>query len=211
MTRFASRQAAGEELAGALQALPWDDTVLFAIPRGGVPVASAVARALGAKLDVLDTHEVTAHRDDLGIGAVDSRRHHSVQSSTAKALAVDDGELEAKLDHEQALLSKLLGRIRSAQPAVSVTGRAVIVVDDGLLVAGAALMAVEHLRADGAAAVVLAVPVAVQAVVEAAAHSFDGIVCLERAGGHTDLGDWYDDLPPITDDDIVAALTAGTD
>lgn len=208
MARFTDRRSAGQELGAALRGHQLVDPVVMAIPRGGVPVAAAIAEVLGTRLGLLDVHEVSAHRQDLGLGAVQSSGEHSVRESTAKALGVDHDELEEKLDAERAGLAALLAKVWPTGAVQPMVNGAAIVVDDGLLVAGAAAMAADQVRAKGASAVILAVPVGVTAFVDAAVESFDDVVCLERAPGHTELEEWYESLPPVTDEQIIAAVHA---
>ncbi len=202
--RFADRATAGEELGRLLG--DRTDAVVLAIPSGGVPVAAAVARILGAPLDLLDVHEITAHRRDLGVGAVSSTSDDAVRPSSAHALGVSDTELADKTTREQDKLTTLLSRVRAARPAEPLEGRLAIVVDDALAVTPAVAAAAFDVRARGATRAVLAVPVAVDAFATAVAEDYDEIVCLERVAGNLDLGDWYATLDPVEDDEVIATV-----
>ena len=202
--RFADRATAGEELGRLLG--DRTDAVVLAIPSGGVPVAAAVARILGAPLDLLDVHEITAHRRDLGVGAVSSTSDDAVRPSTAHALGVSDTELAGKTTREQDKLTTLLSRVRAGRPAEPLEGRLAIVVDDALAVTPAVAAAAFDVRARGATRAVLAVPVAVDAFATALAEDYDEIVCLERVAGNLDLGDWYATLDPVEDDEVIATV-----
>lgn len=202
--RFADRATAGEELGRLLG--DRTDAVVLAIPSGGVPVAAAVARILGAPLDLLDVHEITAHRRDLGVGAVSSTSDDAVRPSSAHALGVSDTELAGKTTREQDKLTTLLSRVRAARPAEPLEGRLAIVVDDALAVRPAVAAAAFDVRARGATRAVLAVPVAVDAFATAVAEDYDEIVCLERVAGNLDLGDWYATLDPVEDDEVIATV-----
>lgn len=202
--RFADRATAGEELGRLLG--DRTDAVVLAIPSGGVPVAAAVARILGAPLDLLDVHEITAHRRDLGVGAVSSTSDDAVRPSSAHALGVSDTELAGKTIREQDKLTTLLSRVRAARPAEPLEGRLAIVVDDALAVTPAVAAAAFDVRARGATRAVLAVPVAVDAFATAVAEDYDEIVCLERVAGNLDLGDWYATLDPVEDDEVIATV-----
>lgn len=206
MTRFGSRNAAGMELAQRLDELAVDAPVVIAIPKGGVPVAEQVAGALGAPLDVADVHEITAHRDDLSIGSITSEDHdEDIHRSAAAALGVDTEELDDAVAAQRRALRSLLGRVRQERPEESIAGRAVIIVDDGLLVGSGVAAAVAALRQRGASRVVVAVPVGAHAYLEDLRDDVDDVVFLDSAE-RVDLADWYDDLSPVSDDDVIDAL-----
>lgn len=204
--RFADRRAAGAELASRLGYVGSADVVVLAIPSGGVPVAAELARILRAPLDLIDIHEITAHRRDLGVGVVSSTDRHAVHQSSAHALGVSDGELADKTHHAQAKLAAVVGRIRAERGEEPLAGRVAVVVDDALAVTPAVAAAASHVRARGATRAVLAVPIAVEAFAEAVRSDFDDVISLERAAGRLDLDDWYGDLPPVNDDEVVAAV-----
>src|SRR5947208_11512607 len=123
MARFASRAAAGAELATALRAAVRSEPIVLALPSGGVPVAAAVARELGGPVDVLDVHEVTAHRADLGLGAVSAAGDDSVRRSTAAALGVSGDELRHDVQDVQARLRRVVEAVRATRPQAVLANR----------------------------------------------------------------------------------------
>lgn len=116
-----------------ITALRWRSSPLPFITGLGLvpPLASAVATALPSALDVLDVHEVTANRADMGLGAVQPTGDHTVRESTAKSLGVDHGESEEKLGKEQTDLTRMLEQLRVEHQPMPVNGRTAVVVDDG--------------------------------------------------------------------------------
>lgn len=210
MARFRDRATAGAELGARLGERGVHGALVAAMPGGGVVVGKAVARALGGPLDVVDVHDVTAHRDDLGVGAVTSDDPSGVHESAAAALGVGRAELAADVEAEQRRLRDVVQRIRRERGARRVTGASVVVVDDGLTATAAAMAAADNLRAAGATRVILAVPVAVQQFVAAAMSAYDDVVTLEEATGALRLADWYDRLPPVSDDEVVDTVVGHT-
>lgn len=207
MTRtFTSRQAAGEELAGRLVDLGLRDPVVVAIPNGGVPVAEPVAAALSAPLELADVHEIGAHREDLTVGTVSAEGDDDLHAAAAGALGVDADELHAKASAARSDLRRLLDRVHESASATSLRGRAVVIVDDGVRVETAVAAALTAAHAGGAARAVLAVPVAGAAMLDHLAARFDQVVCLEKAGSRVTLGEWYDELPVVGDDEVVEAV-----
>ncbi len=201
--RFADRDAAGTELGDRLRGRVGGDAIVLAVPSGGVPVAAAVARTLGLALDVLDVHEVTAHRGDLAVGAVGSTGERALRPSTAHALGVSDEELEEKAAAAEHKLTAIVAGVRDFQPEVSLAGREVIVVDDAIATTPAIAASAYHARGRGARRVLLAAPVAISAFVEGVARDFDEIVCLEVVDEHVALDEWYGRRDPVGDDDAV--------
>jgi putative phosphoribosyl transferase len=206
--RFAHRDAAGVELGERLRGRVGDDAVVLAVPSGGIPVGAALARTLGLALDVLDVHEVTAHRGDLAVGAVGSTGERALRPSTAHALGVTDEELEQKASAAEHKLTAIVAGVRSFQDEVSLAGREVVVVDDAIATTPAIAASAYHARGRGARRVLLAAPVAISAFVEGVARDFDEIVCLEVVDEHVALDEWFDQRDPIEDDQAVEIVRA---
>jgi putative phosphoribosyl transferase len=208
--RFADRATAGAELGGRLRALGLHRPVVLAIPRGGVVVAASVASALDAPVDVLDLHQVTAHRPDLSIGTVSSTGEEHLHPCVAGALGVSPEELRERVGRQRRELADLMARVHTIRGTVPVPvyGRAAVVVDDGLRVASVAAVAAEQLRRAGADRCVLAVPVGSSILAAALGDQFDDIVVLEPTGGRYDVAEWYRDAHRVTPDEVVGVLAA---
>src|SRR4051794_12486675 len=171
MKRFASRAAAGAELGRAVAASGAVDgsAVVIAIPHGGIPVAAAVAQELGAPVDIAPIHEVTAHREDLGLGTVTTRPTPNVHRSTAAAMGVEADELASKVHREQERLGTLIDEVRAQTPPLAVDGVTVVIVDDALAVTAPVSDTAAAVRGAGAHVIILAVPLAAGALVDAIA------------------------------------------
>ena len=130
---FQDRDEAGRALAQALEGLRGEDVVVLALPRGGVPVASQVARALGAPLDVLVVRKLgMPGHEELAMGAIASGGAIVVNDDVVDSLRVGRRDLEAVVQRELAELHRRERRYRGDRPALALGGRTVVLVDDGL-------------------------------------------------------------------------------
>jgi predicted phosphoribosyltransferase len=177
---FSDRTAAGIELAGALRHLAGTaDLLVLGLPRGGVPVAAEVARALGAPLDVFVVAKIgLPGQVELAVGALASGGARVLNEPVIRAAHISAAALDGLVAATAAKLDSLERRYRGARLAPVVAGRPVILVDDGLATGSTMRVAIEALRALGAARLVVAVPVAPVATARALAGLVDELVCL---------------------------------
>jgi predicted phosphoribosyltransferase len=204
---FRDRSDAGRRLAAVLLERRPDDPIVLAIPRGGVPVAAEVARALGAPLDVAVGRKLGAPgRPELGVGAVGEDGVVVTTDRLLERLGVSSEELAATAEREAAEVARRVRRYRGDRPPVPVVGRTAVVVDDGLATGFTALAAVRLLRGRGAAAVVLAVPVASAETAEWLAAEADRVVAVASPRPMLAVGEWYRDFRQTTDEEVVALL-----
>jgi putative phosphoribosyl transferase len=208
---FRDRADAGRRLAAALGDLAGEDAVVLGLPRGGVPVAYQVARALGAPLDVIVVRKVgVPQHAELAMGAVGEDGATVTNEDVVRAMQVDRRELQAAEDRERAEVDRRVRSLRAERPRVPLLGRTVIVVDDGIATGATARTACRVARAEGAARVVLAVPVAPPSTISALADVADHVVCVLQPRVFGAVGAFYDDFRPTTDAEVMAALTAAT-
>jgi putative phosphoribosyl transferase len=186
--QFTDRVDAGRQLAPLVADLDLPDPIVLGLPRGGVPVACEVARALGAPLDVLVVRKVGAptHRE-FAVGALGEGGVEVLDDHVLDRLHLDRDRLRSVLDEERAELRRRVEQYRGGRAAVDVTGRTVVVVDDGIATGRTAEAACRVLRARGADRIVLAVPVAAPASV-------------------THLRTMYDDFATTTDAEVERLL-----
>ena len=203
---FADRVGAGERLSKALVHHAGTGCVVLAIPRGGVIVGEVVARALGASLDVVVPRKVGAPGNpELGIGAV-APGVRVLDPRVVALLGVSEEYLEREIAAQEAEIERRLHAYRDGRAPAGVEGRVAIVVDDGVATGGTAIAALRWARAQGAARVVLAVPVAPTQSLERLEHEADEVVVLETPEPFFAVGEWYRDVEQTTDDEVVAAL-----
>lgn len=208
---FRDRHDAGrllaERLIQVLDPSTLVDPLVLGLPRGGVPVAFEVARALDAPLDVFVSRKLGAPRQpELGIGAVAEGGVRVLDEDTVRALRVTADDLERITAREHAELERRVAHYRVGRALPPLTGRDVIVVDDGLATGVTASAAVAALRATDAARVVLAVPVA--AADTAARLRADGVVVVSviEPEDLRAVGRWYDHFEQTSDDEVLDLL-----
>ncbi|MET9691849.1 phosphoribosyltransferase [Streptomyces sp. NPDC006514] len=204
---FTHRAEAGERLAEALRYLKAEHPVVLGLPRGGVPVAYRVARALGAPLDVIVVRKlgVPYHRE-LGFGAIGEGGVRVLSEDIVRSSRLGPQDIEAVERAEAAELARQATRFRGDRPRVPLEGRTVIVVDDGIATGATAVAACEVVRAQGAARVVLAVPVAPPDAVARLGTAADEVVCLATPHAFRAVGEWYQDFSQTPDEEVVFLL-----
>lgn len=204
---FSDRVDAGQRLAEALRHLEGEDPVVLGLPRGGVPVAFQVARALGAPLDVIVVRKLgVPHHRELGFGAIGEGGVRVISEDIVRLSRVPQEDLAAVEHVEEAELVRQAGRFRSDRARVPLDGRSVIVVDDGIATGATAAAACQVVRAMGAARVVLAVPVAPPDAVARLRTAADDVVCLSAPRAFRAVGEWYQDFSQTSDAEVVALL-----
>ncbi|MFN8217741.1 MAG: phosphoribosyltransferase family protein [Solirubrobacterales bacterium] len=209
---FADRRDAGRRLAPLLEHLRDRDPVVIALPRGGVPVAFEVCRALAAPLDVLLVRKVGSPRQpEYGIGAIAEGGVSFIRGDEAELIGIGEEELAAVIAAESEELERRRALYRGGREPLAVEGRTAILVDDGIATGGTAVVGARALRARGAAAVVLAVPVAPPGTGERLAAEFDEIVCCEEPHGFYAVGQFYVDFDQVGDGEVRELLEAGRD
>jgi predicted phosphoribosyltransferase len=206
---FKDRRHAGRLLAARLERLAAERPVVVALPRGGVPVAYEVARALGAPLEILVVRKLGAPGNpEFGVGAIAEDGTSVLDRATARGVGLRGAVLDATLAREAAELQRQVDRYRDGRAALDVRGRVVIVVDDGLATGLTELAAVRALRAYGATRIVVAVPVGVQRSIDRVARDADELVCLTVPPELLGVGHWYQDFAPVSDEEVTALLAA---
>ncbi|MEV6650239.1 alpha/beta family hydrolase [Streptomyces sp. NPDC051219] len=204
---FTDREDAGRRLADALRHLAAHEPVVLGLPRGGVPVAFQVAHVLGAPLDVIVVRKlgVPYHRE-LGFGAIGEGGVRVISDDIVRRSGVRQADIAAVEHDEEAELVRRARRFRAGRPRLALDGRTVIVVDDGIATGATAAAACEVVRAQGAAHVVLAVPVAPPDAVARLRTEADEVVCLSTPVAFSAVGEWYQDFSQTSDEEVVFLL-----
>ncbi|MFI7542442.1 phosphoribosyltransferase [Actinoplanes sp. NPDC049599] len=207
MPAFADRADAGRRLAAALPQLAGADAVVLALPRGGVPVAAPVARALGAPLDVIVVRKIVVPRyPELALGAVGEDGVRVANPDVVRAAGVEPGELREATAVAAAQVERRLRNLRAGRPGPGWAGRTVVIVDDGAATGATARAACHVARARGAARVVLALPVAAPGAAALLAGEADEVIVLEQPAELGAVGAWYADFEPTTEEEVAALL-----
>jgi putative phosphoribosyl transferase len=204
---FANRVDAGRRLATKLMEFRGEDVVVLGLPRGGVPVAFEIASALGAPLDVIVVRKLgVPFQPELGMGAIGEGGVRILNAEIVRMAGVSDRELAAVEERERVELDRRANRYRAGRERVSLQGRTAIVVDDGIATGSTARAACQVARAQGAARVVLAVPVAPRSSIGEFSGVVDKMVCLETPEWFFGVGQWYDNFSQTPDEEVEALL-----
>jgi predicted phosphoribosyltransferase len=201
---FADRREAGRFLAGKLtDYADRPDVLVLALPRGGVPVAYEVARALHAPLDVFLVRKLgLPGREELAMGAIASGGVLVLNEDVVRALRIPQDVLESVIVAEQEELGRRERIYRGDRPPPDVHGRTVILVDDGLATGSTMRAAVAALRRQGPARIVVAVPIGAPETCAGFEREADDVVCVVTPQPFYAVGLWYGDFSQTTDEEV---------
>jgi putative phosphoribosyl transferase len=204
---FKDRRDAGRRLAGKLSRFKDERPVVFALPRGGVPVGYEISRALGAPLDVFVSRKLGAPgQPEFGIGAVATGGVRVLNEEVVRRLGIPEDYVEYITERETAEVERRLRYFRGDRPEPDVGGRTAVLVDDGLATGVTARAAVEALRRRGPERIVLAVPVCAAQTAEYFRSGVDELVCLEFPSNLGAIGFWYRNFDQTSDEEVVELL-----
>ncbi|MBT2450852.1 phosphoribosyltransferase [Streptomyces sp. ISL-43] len=209
--RFLDRRQAGRQLAARLEevcaAQSWPDPIVLGLPRGGVPVAAEVARALDAPLDVLVVRKIGMPGEpEVGIGAIAGEDPPLFDGRALQMLGLSPDDLRSDVARERAELHRREDLYRRGRPAPDLRGRTVILVDDGLATGVTARAALRRVRAEHPAVLVLAVPVCAEDAAGELSRDSDRVVCLQPHRNLHAVGVWYDDFRQVSDQEVIDIL-----
>jgi erythromycin esterase-like protein/predicted phosphoribosyltransferase len=205
---FRDRQDAGRVLAEKLAAYAnRPDVLVLALPRGGVPVAYEVARALGAPLDVFVVRKLgVPGYEELAMGAVATGGVRVLNDQLIQRLGIPDHVIDAVTARERQELARRERLYRDGRPPPDISGRTVILVDDGLATGATMQAAIEALRQQNPARIVVAVPTASPDTCEEMKAKADDVICAITPEPFEAVGRWYQDFSQTTDEEVSALL-----
>jgi putative phosphoribosyl transferase len=201
---IANRIAAGQALAEALRAYrDRDDVIVLGLPRGGVPVAVEVAEVLGAPLDLMLVRKLgTPGQEELAMGAIASGDSRVINEDVVRALAISPQVIERVAAEERNELKRREQAYRGERPWPKLADQCVILVDDGLATGATMRAAVESVRTQLPAHIVVAVPVAPPDTVTMLRQQADEVVCLAEPEPFRAIGLWYIDFSQVNDEEV---------
>ncbi len=212
MARFADRRAAGYALAEVLSPVlagedPARETVILGLPRGGVPVAAAVAQRLGLPLDVLVVRKIgMPGRPELALGALGSADACYLDDELIRRLGVSAGQVAAVVAAETAELARREAVYRGTREPLELAGRTVVLIDDGLATGASMRVAAIAVRASGPAAVLAAAPVGPTGVDRRLDDVVDRVVVAHYPKSFLAVGHAYADFTQVSDDEVRTLL-----
>lgn len=205
---FKDRKQAGELLAEQLAAYTGNsDAVILALPRGGVPVAFAISQKLGIPLDVVIVRKLGAPgHPEYAMGAIASGGVRVLQQDVVATLGIPQAVVEEATQREMREIERREPLYRAGRPTIPLRGRVVILVDDGLATGSTMLAAVQAVRRQEPARIVVAVPVGAADTCEMLAAEVDELVCLSTPSPFYAVGMWYEDFSQTSDNEVRSLL-----
>ncbi len=197
---FKNRVEAGRRLANALEKFRGKDVVVLGIPRGGVVVANEVAKVLGAPLDVVVTRKIEAPGEpEFALGAVTQEGDVIMDRQAAESLGASPQYLDDQVRKKREEVKERMERLRGDTPYPELSGKVVIIVDDGIATGSSVEAAVMSVRKRNPKEVLVAVPVAPRDAIEMLKEDGTGVICLESPGPFLAIGEFYGDFNQVED------------
>lgn len=193
-------------MASALT-VPSGNAIVLAVPRGGVVVGFEVAKSLGLDLDIIVTKKIGApHNPELAIGAVAEDGTFFVDDELVKRLYVSEEYIQEEVEKQKQEIQRRLVRYRGNEPYPSLTGREVIVIDDGVATGSTLKAALRLVRGKGAKTITVAIPVGPPDTIRELKEFADRVVCLLTPEPFYAIGQFYEDFSQASDDEVIELL-----
>ncbi len=203
---FLNRSDAGRKLATKLKKYQIEQPILLALPRGGVPIGYEVAQALKAPLDVLVVRKIgTPWNPELGIGAV-APGVEVLDEASLRGLGIKASELGEIIEQEKQELKRRQKLYQHGEVLLNITGKTVILIDDGLATGVTTRAAIQAIKKLKPAKLILAVPVGPNDTVEKLSELVDDLICLERPYDFYAVGAFYHSFPQVSDEEVISLL-----
>jgi predicted phosphoribosyltransferase len=204
---FRDREDAAGQLAAMLRDREFNHTLVLAIPRGGIVTGAVLAREIGAELDVVLSRKLRAPDQlELAIGAISENGDVYVNDEAAEAAGVTDEYFHQEKKFQLSVIARRSESIRGVRPKAPIQGRSVIVTDDGIATGSTMLAALQTIRSQQPAELIVAVPVAPADRIHDLEKSCDQFVCLLPARHFWAVGQFYEDFPTIEDEQVLEIL-----
>ena len=198
--RFKDRSDAGRQLAAIVRSFRGDDTIVLALPPGGVPVAYEVAHALNAPLDVLNVRRLgVPWREDVTMGLIASGDVRILRNDVILGMDVSKESLDEVTRFQRLELERRERMFRGNRPAPVLAGRTVVLVDDGIASGESARSAIAVVRSQQPRRIVLAIPVVQDSVAGELRRDVDDLACVRRPADLFAIRTWFDHFPEVSD------------
>lgn len=206
---FRDRNDAGQRLAMKLKSLPLREPLVLAIPRGGVVVGYELARCLHADLDVVLAHKLRSPlQPELAMGSICEDGKIYVNPGLRRSLGVSDADWQKECDLQQMEIDRRKRIFRGDRVAAPISGRSVILTDDGIATGSTMMAAIGFVRSKHPHELILAIPVASPARLASIGENCDRVVCLEQPEDFMAVGEVYEEFLPVSDKQVADFLNA---
>lgn len=209
---FQDRKHAGRLLATHLQkAIKLDrmNSLILALPRGGVPVAVEVANVLNIPMDILVVRKIGhPYQPEYGIGAITEEGYYWTDPGAIRVSDIQPQQIQQVVKKETLEVARRIKKYRNDRPLPSFNGKTIILVDDGLATGVTARVAAQYVRSKGAQQIILAVPIAPDATVQSHPPEFDDIVCFQQSSTLLAVSQFYIDFTQVTDQEVLDIMKA---
>lgn len=207
ITGFRDREDAAQQLAGLLKGRALRDPLVLAIPRGGVVTGVVLARELGAELDVVLSRKIRSpEQPEYAIGAIAEDGRVTLNPDAWQVPGISEEYMEAEKAHQLAEIARRTKLVRAVRPPAEVTGRSVIVTDDGIATGSTMIAALQAVRAKHPYELIAAAPVASPGRLAEVRRWCDEAVCLLAPDAFWAIGEFYDRFDQVEDDEVVRLL-----
>ena len=204
---FQDRQEAGRLLAGELRQFSREKTVALGIPRGGVIVAREIARELKAEFDIVLAHKLgSPGYAELAIGSVAEDGRVFLNEMLVRKLGVSDDYIEDEKGRQLVEIRRRANLIRRVRPKVPLTGKTVIITDDGVATGATAQAAIWSVRLENPARLIVALPVGPEEALRKLSEDVDDVICLRAPEDFAGVGQFYLRFTPVEDEAVLKIL-----
>ncbi|MHB0867126.1 MAG: phosphoribosyltransferase [Thermoleophilia bacterium] len=205
---FENRKDAGERMLSLLEEYRGAaDTLVVGLPRGGIVVALEIAVALNLPLDVWVTRKIGAPLNpELAVGSVDSDGNLTLDDNAIRMYEISDRYIRQELESQQAEVKRRYQSYRGAEQAPDVSGKTVIVVDDGVATGFTMVAALQSIKNNNAAKIVCAIPVASPRIMRKLGDLADEVHCISTPSYFGAVGEFYRNFDQVSDDEVMICL-----
>lgn len=204
---FKNRSSAGKKLAKKLKKYQQENVIVLALPRGGVPVGYEIAKLLASPFNVIVSRKIGAPQNpELGIGAISENNVSLMNKRIASLLNISQNQVENIIKKEKKELSRRIRLYRNNQSLPDLSGKTVILVDDGLATGVTAKAAIESIKKLKPEKIVFAAPVCARESVKQLSPDADQIVCLYTPSALQAIGIYYKNFQQVTDQEVVRLI-----
>lgn len=205
---FVDRTDAGKQLANALKSYSGQsDIIILALPRGGVPVAYPIAKALKSPLDVFLVRKLGVPRqEELAMGAIASNNVMILNDEIINQLGISQSQIDEVIKKEKSVLEERQNKYTGDRAPIEIENKTVILVDDGIATGSTIRAAIKAIKKLNCKKIVVAVPVAPPDTIEKIRDEVDEMICLKMPYPFFAIGGWYENFGQTSDEEVITLL-----